>query len=271
MLTLASAWYNFKSKFDYNIYRVWIKNILENVKKFNLVIFTDENSKQLFIDFVKNNPRIKVIIKALKDFYCAKYAENFIKNHMINISLNKLVDWRVNALWCEKQNFVKEIINNKYFGEEEDDVYGWMDLGYFRCNGNVLNYDLLKNWPNAKKVKERINRDKIYYCRVCNESELQEYYDHLSIKNENDLPKVPLHPLQVSIAGGFFILEKSKIDWWCKTFYDRLELYFKNGYLVKDDQMIIIDCIANNREKFELINQEHPAMDKWFGFQTYIY
>ena len=77
-------------------------------------------------------------------------------------------------------------------------------------------------------------------------------------------------PRQNSIAGGFFVLHKKNIDWWYNTYYTRLDEYFKENKLVKDDQMIIIDCIAKNESFFKLITHRIKDLDPWFGFQTYL-
>ena len=45
-----------------------------------------------------------------------------------------------------------------------------------------------------------------------------------------------------------------------------LKEYFEKGYVVKDDQMIIIDCVVNNLEKFQLHREQGPK-DNWFMFQ----
>ena len=85
-------------------------------------------------------------------------------------------------------------------------------------------------------------------------------------KNEKGLPITPIPPNQTSIAGGFFICHKDCISWWAQTFDTRVQLYFENGYLIKDDQMIIIDCYFTNKEPFYL-HREITNMNNWFMFQ----
>ena len=51
-------------------------------------------------------------------------------------------------------------------------------------------------------------------------------------KNEKKIPQTPGPPEQISIAGGFFLLHKKNIWWWKTTFDKKLELYFKNDYLL---------------------------------------
>jgi len=91
-------------------------------------------------------------------------------------------------------------------------------------------------------------------------------YKIINAKSETGLPVNPIPPHQNSVAGGFFILHKNKIDWWAKTFDTKLELYFKNNYLVKDDQIILVDCILSGQENF-LLFREANQYDNWFMFQ----
>jgi hypothetical protein len=46
-----------------------------------------------------------------------------------------------------------------------------------------------------------------------------------------------------------------------------LQLYFKHKYLVKDDQIILIDCILGNKDHFVLCVDPDPRYDIWFMFQ----
>ena len=78
---------------------------------------------------------------------------------------------------------------------------------------------------------------------------------------------MPIPSLQISIGGGFFLIHKEKIDWWFSTFDKMLQLYFENNYVVKDDQMIILNCISINMDRFNLYNENNPRYDNWFMFQ----
>jgi hypothetical protein len=46
-----------------------------------------------------------------------------------------------------------------------------------------------------------------------------------------------------------------------------LELYFKNNYLVKDDQIILVDCVLSNLNDFLLFRENNQGLDNWFMFQ----
>ena len=86
-------------------------------------------------------------------------------------------------------------------------------------------------------------------------------------KNSTGLPVQQIPSTQNSIAGGFFIIHKDKIGWWVNTYNSKLELYFKNNYLVKDDQIILVDCTLSNLNDFLLFRENYQTLDNWFMFQ----
>jgi len=49
-----------------------------------------------------------------------------------------------------------------------------------------------------------------------------------------------------------------------------LKLYFENHYLVKDDQIIIIDCVFSNLSDFCLCKEQNHRNDNWFLFQRFL-
>jgi len=195
----------------------------------------------------------------MEDFYNYRYRDNWISNHTKNIYLNQRTEWKLHMLWAEKVYMVKETIDNKYYDTE---YYGWCDIGYFR-DGPIPEF------PSARKI-EVLNKDKIYYaCVNNNDREVHQImYNIMQQRNSNGLPSIPIDPNQISVAGGFFVTFKENIDWWRNTFNDKLQLYFRNQYLVKDDQMIIINCITENPSKFQLIKENSP--NNWFLFQRYL-
>ena len=268
-ITFVTSWYNLKSKFDVNTYRQWMSNFLMNVNNFNLVIYTNKDSYYVFESLVENNSRIKVIMKEWDEFYGYKWKDNWIINHTKNNSFNHNsrfnTDWKLNLLWSEKINFIKETKDNKLF---DSDWYGWCDIGYFR-GGNNLTHNDIKNWPSIDKINS-LDKDKIYYGRPGCKNDLNNLFKVIMNKNKDNMPTIPISAGQISIAGGFFLSHKDKIDWWEITYYSRLNDYFTYNYLVKDDQMVIIDCILNNITKFILIEEDNPIKDKWFVFQSFL-
>ncbi len=252
-ITFSSCFYIIKSKFGINTYIEWMNNFISIVNYFNLVIYTDSNSVK-YIN-TRNNPRIIIIIKELHEFYNYKYKDYWIKNHENNYLLNNISCWELNMLWSEKIHFVKETIDNSYYYSS---YYGWCDIGYFRNRHNDLNTKDLYNWCYNVSFLEN---DKIYYACVNNDNNyMDNLYNNKKFISHN----------QTSVAGGFFILHVDNINWWFNTFDNKLNSYFNNNLLVKDDQIILIDCIFSDLDKFILLKEHNELYDNWFMFQRYL-
>lgn len=261
-ITFSSCFYIIKSKFNPSIYVSWMNNLISIVKHFNLVIYTDHNSSK-YIN-TKQNSKIKVVIKPLEHFHNYKYKEFWIKNHDKNILLNGISSWELNMLWSEKIWFVNETIERKYF---DTDFYGWCDIGYFRNRNDDIHTSKLSNWSNSEKIL-RLDKNKICYACINNDNGYISYLLKLvNNKNSTGLPVQQIPSTQNSIAGGFFIIHKDKIGWWANTYNSKLELYFKNNYLVKDDQIILVDCALSNLNEFLLFRENNRPFDNWFMFQ----
>ena len=263
VVTFSTCWYNFKSKYDNSVYINWMDNMLSNVNNYNLVIYSDYSSS-LVLEKYAENPKIKIIIKPHNQFYTYKYRENWILNHEKNDLLKNKIDWKINMLWNEKINFVNETMKNKYFDTE---FYGWCDIGYFRNSSSDLSNEQLTMWPSENKINE-LNKEKIYYACINNNSDyLINFTRLINDRLENGLPRTPIDPAQVTIAGGFFVSHKDNINWWHEAYYKKLELYFDNNYLVKDDQIIIVDCIFSNVDHFFISREYNNTYDIWFMYQ----
>jgi hypothetical protein len=207
-----------------------------------------------------------MVLKPLTECYNYKYKDYFIENQLRNRLLH-YIDWKLQMIWAEKIHFVSDAYSKGYFQSE---WYGWCDIGYFRGRPNDIQVGSIQHWPNPEKIA-KLDTEKIYYARVNNDNK---YFwglvKHILQKNDNGLPSVPIPENQVSIAGGFFLIHYTKIYWWRNTYDDKLIAYFHNDYLVKDDQIIVIDCIANNFPHFHLVQESDPKYDNWFLFQRYL-
>jgi hypothetical protein len=244
------------------------------VNNFNLVIYTDTDGynslKQLLLtnNFLKKKDQIKVIIKPMNTFYGYRYKDEWIKNHNNSqVLLHKNVDWELNMLWCEKIHFVNETLRNKYF----DTMYhGWCDIGYFR----ELSYkkmELLIEWPSPLTLLTKLS-NKIHY--GCVQTDAMKYkmlqndvVTHYSNNNNTPIkkssPPISSEKIEeICFSGGFFILTQPLAEIYSRIFDSKLQYYFKNGFTVKDDQQIIMDCIFTNPQLFQIHFSEN-----WFMFQ----
>ena len=261
-ITFSTCWYNFKAKFDLSIYQGWMHNMLSNVNNYNLVVYTDEVGYNLVQRYLHS--KIKIIIKPYEEFYTHQLRDHWISNHENNVLLKDRIDWRVNMLWSEKIHFVCETIKEQYFITE---FYGWCDIGYFRGRSHDLDMNSLKMWPSPHKITS-LDKGKIYYGLVNNDNTyVESVYNIVNNKNANGVPSHTIPHDQFTIAGGFFILHKNNIEWWHTTYYDKLKLYFDNKQLVKDDQMILADCIFSSHQHFYLCKENIDHFDNWFMFQ----
>jgi hypothetical protein len=66
----------------------------------------------------------------------------------------------------------------------------------------------------------------------------------------------------VCFSGGFFILTKPLAEIYGRLFDIKLQYYFQNGFTIKDDQQIIMDCIFTNPQLFHIY-----FSSDWFMFQ----
>jgi hypothetical protein len=265
-LTLSTCYYNIKSKFPPTKYLAWANNFLSIVNNFNLVIYTDKESFNILKQLFKNNPviaskigkKIKIIIKPLEDFVGYKYKDDWIKNHSSSgLDLHEKVDWTLIMLWCEKVHFVNETVTNKYFVTP---FYGWCDIGYFR-EETTPNLNVFTRWPNPSRLLSLTKG--IHYACVENN---QENFRSL-INDVQTSPVSKTNLLKICFAGGFFIVRPKLIHAFSTIFDSKLQYYFDNKFAVKDDQTILLDCIANNPRLFSLHWEQDPRYNNWFMFQ----
>jgi hypothetical protein len=265
-ITYSTCFYQFKNKHTKETFFEWIDNMLSQVNHYYLVVYTDKDTEPLFKKYTSNK-NILLVVKTIEEFKTYKYKEKWISNHKINNNLKDQVSWEVNMLWNEKIHFVCETKTKKYF---DTPFYGWCDIGYFRNTPNDMNKNELVNWSHPKKI-DTLHHNKIYYALINNDMKyIHSLVNCIQNKNALGLPVIPIPSHQVSIAGGFFISHKDKIEMWRDYYYSKLELYFDNNYLVKDDQIIVADCIFSRIEGFNLILENNPKYDNWFLFQRYL-
>ena len=120
----------------------------------------------------------------------------------------------------------------------------------------------LRGWPNPDKIAV-LNPAKIYYGCVNNDWAQIEH----CIYTLNHGGK--LDPRLNFIAGGFFMLHKSKAEWWAAVYDLKLHRHLTNGRVVKDDQQIIADCVfsKDTQSHFHVCREEGGKHDAWFLFQ----
>jgi hypothetical protein len=280
IITFTTAWYDLGAKFAREQYYTWAQNLLQNVRRFNLIVYVEDQKMAEFIELLSNkNPHVYIIIFPFSDLPLYKnYGKLFEINHQRNTELNGRVSWKLVLLWCSKQFFVEKTEENIKGGDDSrypkdiTEYYGWLDIGYFRARqgklGELLPHQI-QQFPDTNKIKS-LKKDKIHYGLV--NPGMIDYLKNFVYNRDNNigLPAVPLPFNQISIAGGFFILasgaKMSSI--WREQFENHLLRYLKGGYVVKDDQYVMIDLIILNPQHFELwVETPQIGIDSWFIFQ----
>lgn len=261
-VTFSTCWYKLSSKFDPEVYKQWMAYFLENAN-FNLVIYTNKESVSFVEPFVRE--RVKIVLKEWEDLKGYRHKDQWRKNHEKNDLLNDRspwkTDWKLNLLWAEKVHFVQE--TTTYF---KTDWYAWCDIGYFR--EPLLSPEQFRSWPNPSKVSQ-LQPDKIYYGLPGSKETIHLFQQ---ILQHNLVPGnyIPLPPDRVTVAGGFFLISSKKVEWWANTFSATLARYFEQDRLVKDDQIIVIDCILHNIPHFMMVEETDPSKNRWFVFQGFL-
>lgn len=264
-VTFSTCFYMIHSKFPPSQYLEWMHNFVSMVQDgdFNLVIYTDASTASHFDG--ADTPRIKVVLKPMEEFHNYKYKDHWVRNHAENYALNDKSSWELNMLWAEKIHFVKETIERKYFHTV---YHGWCDIGYFRNRPEMdTPTSQLAGWPNRQKINALDPKKIVYACINNNDVYMSDLIRRIKHKRPDGLPMHPIPALQTSIAGGFFLLHRQKIQWWFETFDRTLERYFEHAYLVKDDQIILADCVFSHLEHFSLCRERSAPYDNWFMFQ----
>ena len=112
LVTFATCWYPFNSKFPVTTYLNWMKHLLAEVNHYYLVLFTDIEGEQMlrehFAASYLQNPHIKIVLKPCEKWHNYLYVADWIKNHAKNPLLNTRIEWKVNMLWAEKVHFMND-------------------------------------------------------------------------------------------------------------------------------------------------------------------
>ena len=128
----------------------------------------------------------------------------------------------------------------------------------------------MKNWPNnVKLIKNEFIKFRIHYGCIENNKqsfvslseEIKEHYNSLLVTPPTN------KYLENSFAGGFFILQKAIINIYANIYDKKLQYYFSNNYVIKDDQTILLDIIVMNPSLFYVHFENNPMYDNWFMFQ----
>lgn len=249
--------YSIQSKFDFEKYIEWGKNIINYVQNYKLIIFTNKETYKLIKNIIKDK-NIEIIILELEEFFYFRYKNFLLQNTNKDCFPDHNISYKLILLWIERHLLIKKI-KNKY----KSDFYCYIDWGYIREKIDPI------------KIKEfDLDENKIHWGLVNSKKDAFEYYNHLfKTKDKNILKKnikdiiinQKIEKYQPIFGGGFSIIPHKMIDDFLEIYNHSLNYILDNQILFKDDQSIIAYTIINNLNKFKLIYKEKDKIE-WFPF-----
>lgn len=242
-VTVVTAYYSFKSKFDVSEYIKWLDFWRKQPCK--LVFFTDPDYVPLIENLRKEFPEKTKVIglpfdtleafkKYSKDFWIKEKEKDFEEYHTPELY----------AIWYEKKEFVRKAIMANYFSTNK---FVWCDAGICRSDDWIPH---IRTFPSSHKIPD----DKFLVLRI---TDFEKHDDFLKIN---------------CVGGG--ILAASKECWldFCNSYDLMIQKYIENNKFVGKDQSIIASMIKETPYKFELVNRIEGFNDMlcWFSLLFYL-
>lgn len=242
-VTVVSAYYNFKSKFDVSQYMEWL--MFWKTQPCKLVFFTSPE----FVPIIENlrsaySEKTKVVGLPFEELVAF---QRFSKEFWIQqkeLDFETYHTYELYAIWYEKKEFVRKAINANYFNTSK---FVWCDAGICR-NETWIPY--IKTFPVAFKIPE----SKFLVLRI---TDFEAHDDFLKIN---------------CVGGG--ILAASKDVWlqFCDAYDSMIEEYNLKNKFVGKDQSIIASMIKQCPTEFELVKRIDGFDDFtcWFSLLFYL-
>ena len=240
--------YNIKSKFSLDKYLEWGNNILESLKKYKLLVFTDEKTYVLLNKIKDKYNNIEFIIKELSEFQYFTYMNIFEKNTSKLYFPYHDISGELILIW----------VNRHIFGRELKDRYNfeylcYLDWGYFRDGIYDINIDI-----------DRFDKNKIYIGLIKND---RNYFNKILLKlttfNKKNVEKLLINNIY-SIGGGATLISRNMIDKWIDMYETSFLKFINENIDFKDDQMIILKTFNDNKHDFILLH--NYSRENWFPF-----
>ena len=232
-VTVVTAFYPMKSKFQPTQYIDWIKPFWSQVKC-NTVFFTSEeyapyiqsicslSIKVITMDFSE----IEAYKKFSKDFWLGEEEKDHETNHSADLY----------AIWYEKKEFVKKAIVMNLFLTNK---FVWCDAGICRSEGWIPHIQL---FPLSHKIPE----DKFLILKITD----FEKEEDLKFKN--------------SVGGGILAGTKEKWFEFSEQYDSVLEEFVESSKFVGKDQTLIATMYKKNPSFFKLIDRQFDENMCWF-------
>ena len=250
--------YKIESKFDFEKYIEWGKNLINYLQNYKLIIFTNHETYDIIKGIIKDKKNIEIFYFNIENFYYFKYKNFLLQNTCKDCFPDHKISYKLILLWIERHLLVEKI-KKKY----KSDFYCYIDWGYIREKNKSI------------EIKDyKFDENKIQWGLVNSKKDTFEYYNHLfKTKDKNILKKnikdiiinQKIEKYQPIFGGGFSIIPHKMVDEFLKIYKHSLNYILDNQILFKDDQSIIAYTIINNLNKFKLIYKEKDKIE-WFPF-----
>ena len=248
--TFYTMIYKIKSKFDFNKYIEWGKNLINFIDQ-ELVIFTNKDTYEILKPLFLNKKNIKVIFKEFDDFKFIKY-QRYLKENTDKLYFpDHKIDYKLILIWLERHIILDEINSKK-------SNICYIDWGYFREKVKAkLNFNLI-SYPD------------LYLSSVNNKSKNICEAISLLIKEDPNIEKYILN-CEPIIGGGGFIIKTEYIKEYKKYFLNIFDKLYDNKINFKDDQTILsILYLRKNYGNINLIRMTGVTRmgDEWFPLKN---
>jgi glycosyltransferase involved in cell wall biosynthesis len=242
-VTVVSAYYPFKSKFDISQYMKWLEFWKSQPCK--LVFFTSVE----FVPLIENlrsefSEKTKVVGLPFEELVAfQKYSKEFWIQQK-QLDFEDYHTYELYAIWYEKKEFVRKAILANYFNTNK---FVWCDAGICRDDKWIPH---IKTFPISYKIPD----NKFLVLRI---TDFEIYDDFFKIN---------------CVGGG--ILAASKNVWleFCSAYDIMIQKYVSKNKFVGKDQSIIASMIKEEPHKFQLVNRLDGSNDfiAWFSLLFYL-
>lgn len=238
--------YKIDSKFNFDKYLEWGKNLINQFENNLLIVFTNNETHLLIKDILKND-NINVINRELNDFILFRHLKYFKRNLRYFIAYNIILDEKLLMLYVERHLLIKHIMDNY-----NSEFYSYIDWGYIRDNIN-----LSKWYINTELLEKKI------YIGIVNYNK-NDFINKVKLVNNNQI-WIYKKRFYYFISGGFNIIHNSLVDFWINKIGSTIKSCLINNIDFKDDQIIIANISLNlkNINNFCFVNLEND----WFFFR----
>lgn len=242
-VTVVSAYYPLKSKFDIGHYMKWLE--FWKTQPCKLVFFTSPEFLPLIENLRKDySEKTRVIGLPFEELVAFK---KFSKEFWIaqkKLDYEEYHTYELYAIWYEKKEFVRKAILANYFNTSK---FVWCDAGICRNDGWIPH---IKTFPTSFMIPD----NKFLVLRI---TDFESHDDFLKIN---------------CVGGG--VLAASKEVWidFCDNYDKMIETYNLKNKFVGKDQSIIASMIKDSPEKFHLVKRVEGSDDftAWFSLLFYL-